>query len=228
MKTVLVATPVKNASKWIGRYLSQIKQFNCRNCKVHFAFLEGNSSDDTYDKLLKFSESRRDVWLQKRNVKTKKRFRRLAFLRNYIVDNALKREDYVLWIDSDIIKTPPNLLNVLIQDNYDIVAPIVLIEHKMQFYDTHAFRYKGKNFRHLRPYCEAPELKKKVPFQVSSVGTCYLVNRKIYEANTRYGDKGSEQISFCKESRKKGFRIWVDPRIKVYHANLPMYGAHWH
>lgn len=206
--------------------MSAIKNLHYPKDKLHFAFLEGDSNDDTYLKLLKFKEVHNNVKVERANRSIQMpRFQRLAELRNTLIDTMLQDEDYVFWVDSDIIELPPNILDILINRNVDIVAPLVLIEGDLRFYDILAFIHKGKNFTHQKPYC--PQLTENL-LELDSVGTCYLVKRKVYDSGVRYGKDMSEQVTFCLNARFKLFKVYVDPQLTVLHANLPKYGVPFH
>lgn len=222
----MVATPVKDASKWLDKFLQNFYVLDFPEEKIRFAFVEGNSSDDTFDKLKIFQEAHDNVWLRKLDVSSESRFERLAASRNKMINEALEKENHVLCIDADIVYFHPNTLNLLLSHNVDVVAPLILIEGESRFYDTFAFVHEGKNFEHEIPYC--PVCVNRQLFEVESVGTCYLVKREVFEADVRYGCEINEQVSFCSEARGKGFKIWVDPKIAVLHANLPEYGVPFH
>lgn len=222
--SVLVAAPVKNASKWLSRFLDGIMKIDYPG--LHFAFLEGDSSDNTYEVLSKFKRAHRNVWLQKLSFKEKNRFKKLAKLRNTLIDEALQGEDFVFMVDADIIRIPRDIIRRLISAQVDAIAPLVIIEATHQFYDTHAFMYYNTHFGWKPPYC--PMIEEGKIFEVDSVGSCYLVNRKVYDAGTRYGTHPSEQRSFFREAKKKGFRVWAHPKLIVRHARLPDYGENWH
>ena len=275
--------------------------------KLHFACLEGNSQDNTWDKLVQFKNTHQNVWLKKNELDNDDRFEKLALLRNQLIEEGLKNEEYVFSVDSDVIDIPPETLKVLINHNVDIVAPYVFIEEQSQFYDTLAYRQEGLNFSHRFPYrpiitgkivtgkrigeltkvlrglkkelkkmdavtrwSETGRLKilkylskfsyitylsglhhimrgidreqwkinvkeavsqylKNLPiFEVDSVGTCYLVKRKVYDEKARYHGGDSEQVVFCNDARAKGFKVWVDPGLTVRHVNLHSYGVEWH
>lgn len=223
---VLVATAVKDGSKWLDKFLANFKEINYPRDKLHFAFVEGNSSDDSYERLIAFKKEHNNVWLQKFDIQTENRFERLAKSRNKIFDEALDKEEYVLSIDADIVFFHPNFLNLMIKHDVDVVAPLILIEDENRFYDTLAFRCQGRNFEHEIPYF--PLCVHRKLFEVESVGTCYLAKRAVFDAEVRYAGGISEQVTFCARARERGFKIWVDPTVAVIHANLPKYGVDFH
>lgn len=227
-KKVLVVTPVRMAAKWLPRFRLCFERLNYPRDKLHFAFSVVQGSDDSYEQVRQFENQFSHVNIDLFTVQGNTRFDRLAKTRNRIIEQSLKDQQYVFSIDSDIVDFPPGILDVLIQHDVDVVAPLVVIEGTEQFYDTLAFVHQGRQFNHLIPYCKA--CREKRLFEVDSVGTCYLVKRKVYDAKVRYGmgQNISEQITFCNNARQKGFKVWVDPNITVFHANLRKYGENFH
>lgn len=89
----------------------------------------------------------------------------------------------------------------------------------------------------------SPDLIKKGIFEVDSVGTLYICKADIFTKwDIKYGTEErtdrktyphrryeSEQVYWCNQVRKyTGYKIYVDPDIRVKHLNLEMYGLQWH
>jgi len=220
--SVLIASLVADNEPWLSRFLQQLNQLDYDKQLLHYAFLEG----PTIPLLHEWSSSKHNSWIRQVNPQIVDRFARLAYLRNYLVDNALSDEDYILWIDSDIVKIPSTLITNLRAHAKAVIAPSVWIEEakpRDQFYDTLAFRdLEGKNFPVFSlPYSGL--------VQVSSVGSCYLVNSKLYRnSKVRYSGGDSEHVTFCSEVRKLGEKVYADFDVKIWHVNLQGYGRHWH
>ena len=69
----------------------------------------------------------------------RERRRLIARLRNYLLYSTLGKEDYVLWIDSDMIQIPSNLLNDMIQSGKDIITVATRFGPNGRFYDLNAW-----------------------------------------------------------------------------------------
>jgi FkbM family methyltransferase len=239
---VLVAFLVRNGEKWLNRFLRCLDSLDYPKGKLKIAIVEGNSEDASWNLLNNFAVGHQNVWLNKYEINTDlQRYRRLAVLRNKLIDQILTDEKYVLWLDSDLTEFSSSLLKDLINRNGDVVAPYALIEGTDNFYDTLAFRKDGLKFSFLPSdkgviYCTQNEkgaLIGPLPsdvFEVDSVGTCMLVNADVYRKGVRFpeSDVESEQVLFCDAARKNGFRVLADPRVKVFHADLPKYGVAFH
>lgn len=166
--------------------------------------------------------------------------------------------NYVLMIDSDTIFEPSlieKLITSIEENQCDVIAPLVFIENFKEhsndyFYDTLAYiDINGINFKHLYPYSK--ETKTDI-IKANSVGTCYLIKADIYNINDFkdfniikcYNESMSkplilyegvednkpisEQISFFKKLKRKGYQIYIDKNIKILHVNLEKLGLKWH
>lgn len=138
---VLILTPIKSASRHLPRYIELVEQLDWPREQLSIALLEGDSEDDTCavaEALLPRFEARarrtelfhRDFgfnmpagvprWapafqLTRRAV--------LARARNHLLFRALDDEDWVLWIDVDVVDYPADILRRLLATGYDIVVP---------------------------------------------------------------------------------------------------------
>lgn len=289
LKNILICSLFKNGEKYLDRFLDSLKneivnttrqkKINQKehNINIELCFIEGNSTDNTFDILNKFCIELNDIHkinytLEKLNLNDSlERFQKLAMLRNMLIKLGLKnRHHYILMVDSDII-FEKNLIIKLIEsiekNNADIVTPLVTIENfrtfdNDYFYDTLAsIDENGKNLEHNFPYFFVNEdiidekiIKKiiyKMPIEMKSVGTCYLIKAEIYNLNdfqnysvnkcyketenkiiNKYsGNEKSEQIEFFENlnsNNKNKYKIILDPSIKILHVNLENIGLIWH
>jgi hypothetical protein len=69
----------------------------------------------------------------------RERRRLIARLRNYLLYSTLREEEYVLWIDSDMIQIPNNLLKDMIQSGKDIITTATTLGPDGGFYDLNAW-----------------------------------------------------------------------------------------
>lgn len=67
----------------------------------------------------------------------------LARSRNHLVNSALRDEEWVLWIDSDLQSYPPNILQKLLASGKDIVCPNAVMEHGGRSYDLNSWRARS-------------------------------------------------------------------------------------
>ena len=220
LKKVCLATLVKNQYKWLRRFLTQIEKLNVDR----YVFLCGENPKDLQI-LYAWKLKHKNCHIYIKEINEDNRLKRLAKLRNILLDLATKNE-YVFMVDSDIIKIPKNLVSFLLSLNKDIIAPFVYIEKTfpLQFYDTFAFR--DLNGCRYFPFMN---IVMHGVFEASSVGSCVLISPQV-KAKVRFESDGkeSEWVMFCRKAREQGFKVWVCTKPYVLHANLPEYGEAWH
>lgn len=217
--TILIVTPTKNDAIYLPRHLEAWNKVDYPREKIRWIWMYGNSNDDTLEILEKyFSEGK---WNSEIYAEPK--------FTNLIPDSALwiadvmnafknlyKEEDFVVIDDSDIVGISPNLLNELLKFDLDMVAPYVWHDGRVDdFFDTYVFRgldgvrYSAKN---------VPYLNMKHPVELSSVGTMVLMKGKIFQ--TIDFENPCPTLQFCRNAKKKGYRIWATPWIKIFHADV--------
>lgn len=244
---VMIASIVGlNQNKWLKRFLQTLNSLKYPADKLTFAFLTSNSTDDTFEILNEFELTHQgaikwDHFHNKGRVFLKgcdinmggvSRYIKLSTLRNLLLFEALEEEEYVLMMDSDIVSVPPDLIQQLMNTSSgDVVAPLVMIEDFRDFgdgyfYDRLAFIKDGVPFDHFYPYIPGCDVLPTPPFEVESVGTCYLCKSEIFRNGVRYmSDKNtSEQIGFCNRVRQRGYRIFVNPSVRILHVNFEKLG----
>jgi len=212
MKTVLVAAPLRNEEQNLPRFLNLLESLDYPKNLLSFAFVVGDSTDKTYEKLVEWKNSHPNlkIWIKKLDLgMDKTKFERLAISRNTIVEEALKDEDYVFWLEADIETLPPETLKLLIEDDKDIVAALLV-------FDEPPLRSRYYLRRRERPYV------KDIPVglvEVDWVGGVFLVKREVYDAGIRCDVRKDigETVSFCLKAKEHGFSSYVDTRLKVKH-----------
>ncbi|CAO3441320.1 glycosyltransferase [Azospirillum endophyticum] len=162
---VLVLTPVKDAVAHLPRYLDLLGRLDHDPSCLSLGFLEGDSRDGTHD------------WLAERLPDLRKRYRRVTLLRhdygfrpegprwapeiqlrrrevlararNRLLSGALADEDWVLWLDADLLDYPPDLLARLLATGRDIAVPHCVLPDGRTF-DLNSFQLAGEEDpRHL-------------------------------------------------------------------------------
>lgn len=158
---VLVLTPVKQAAKHLDRYFELLGELDYPRGRLSIGLLEGDSTDGTYDLLSArvpaLEEEYRRVTLVKWDagfhlpagiprwqptIQLPRRIM-LAKARNRLVAAALDDEDWVLWVDVDVIGYPPDVLRRLLDTGKDIVQPHCVHEYGGTTFDWNAWRDKG-------------------------------------------------------------------------------------
>jgi peptide chain release factor subunit 1 len=159
---VLILTPMKSAAKYLDRYFSGLARLTYPRRLLSLGILESDSEDGTYAETgarLATGEFRRKTLLKKdfgfripaglpRYEAVYQLTRRaiLAKARNHLLFRALDDEDWVLWLDVDVIDYPADIIERLIALGRDIVQPHCVLEPGGATFDRNAWRDGGSVF----------------------------------------------------------------------------------
>lgn len=140
--------------------------------------------------------------------------------RNMVVDAALKAGDtHVLYVDADMVFPSTGIRKLVLQEK-DIIG---VNYHQRQLQPVSTIKIEDNDGN----YIEGSE--KDFPidtFECAAVGTGFcLVDIKVYKAmsfpyyRADYidGEFNTEDVWFCKQAKKLGFRVWCDNSIIVQH-----------
>lgn len=137
---------------------------------------------------------------------------------------------HLMWIDNDIMFTPQQF-KMLLDHDKDIVSGIYMMSDKIHFatvenWDEEYFKRNG-SFQFLS---EESIKDRSGLIDVSYTGFGFMLIKKgVFESleypwfqpvfhnigNVR--DFSSEDVSFCKLIKEKGYKIFIDPKIRVGH-----------
>jgi len=162
---MLILTPVKNAGSFLDRYFELLYRLTYPAALISVAFLESDSEDNTLQDLqarlpgLRERFRRADLFHKnfdfRRSQDTPrwtpalqlKRRTILARSRNYLLSRALDEEDWVLWIDVDLVEYPADIIERLLAPGKEIVQPHCVNSATGETFDLNAWRDRGR--RHM-------------------------------------------------------------------------------
>jgi len=167
-KTVIL-TPVKDAERYLDRYVGNIEALDYPRESLSIGFLESDSRDQTLATLHRLVPRLEErccrVTVVKRNfgltlptsvprwTPSLQIMRRsvLAKARNHMLFRALHDEDWVLWLDVDVLSYPRDLIHRLLAFNRDILHPHCVLEPGGKTFDRNGWADHGhkllENFR---------------------------------------------------------------------------------
>lgn len=240
---VLVLTPVKDASVFVSDYCERLLRLSYPKHLLSVGLLESDSRDRTVPFLEKrLPEMRRAfgrarLWKrdfgfripegQPRWAESIQLERRIALARsrNYLLSRALADEDWVLWLDVDVLRFPQDIVEQLLAAGRDILQPHCVLDPGGRTFDRNAWRYEGKPLYmdDLRPEGEFVKLD-------AVGGTMLLVRADLHRTGLNFpafGYRSSdprvpgsypETEGLGLMANDMGYTCWGMPRLEIYHC----------
>ena len=245
---ITILTPMKDASPHLDRYVANLEELDFPRERLSVGILESDSRDDTRARLqdllprLRARFSKVGIWhrdygfrmppdvprwapayqLERRAI--------LARCRNQLMFRALDEEDWVLWLDVDVIAYPADLVQRLLGYRRDILHAHCVLEPGGATFDRNAWRDGGKTMDTMRGTGE--------PVRLDAVGgTVLLVKADLHRDGLvfppfRYGVENSrirnvhpvwtrgevETEGLGIMALDMGSQCWGLPDLEVIHA----------
>ncbi|WP_336801276.1 glycosyltransferase [Kaistia sp. MMO-174] len=252
--TVLVAIPVRNAAATLDALFAHIEALDYPAEKLSIAFLIGNSIDDSLERLRAFlarsrRRFRRTLLVEQDfaapdsgprwNLRHQRvRRSRIAQARNRLLDAALVDEDWVLWIDADIVDFPPDILGRMLAERARVVHPDCVRQPGGPSFDLNAWIALAEPrddqwIKHVRDGLYQPpvghlrlyqhDLRHLRRVRLDSVGgTMLLVDAAIHRAGITFPDQPYRRLieteAFAALARRFDIEIIGLPQIQIRHA----------
>ena len=163
---VLILTPVKDAADCLKTYYNQLVRLTYPHSRISLGFLESDSTDSTFRDLkrllpaLRNEFHRAELWKRDFGYRLPPGIHRgaepiqverrtvLAKSRNHLLFHALDEEDWVLWLDVDVIEYPRDIIERLLAAGKEIVQPHCVLEYGGRTFDLNAWREQGRLHLH--------------------------------------------------------------------------------
>ena len=228
---ILILTPVKSASRYLDGYFALLERLTYPHGLLSLGLLESDSKDDTFARLEHL------VAISCKDFRAKHLFKKdfgfempagvpryeavyqatrravLARARNHLLFRALCDEDWVLWLDVDIVEFPADILQQLVALDLDIVHPHCVLDYGGRTFDLNAWSENGRaHMDHLRGRGRV---------RLQSVGGTMLLVRAdrhrdglVFRRFTGAAAAGSEIHTHCAairsgKSRRKALPSWL-------------------
>jgi hypothetical protein len=172
-RRVTILVPVRDAAVHVEPFMEQVRALDLPKDDIKLVFCEGDSRDGTWDRLnrvaARYRPEFRDIVLTRREVGIRiersnrwapklQRARRagIATVRNHLIDVGLdESDDWALWIDIDVWKFPPDIVQRLLEAKSRIVAPHCVKVPGGPTFDQNSFvarplRPAYRNYKYLR------------------------------------------------------------------------------
>jgi peptide chain release factor subunit 1 len=247
---VLILTPVKNAAAYLDGWVERIERLQWPRQALSLGLIESDSVDGTWERLAALAPALRRraerVTLCKRDYGFRapagaprwapgiQRLRRtiLARARNQLLFRALRDEDWVLWIDVDVIDYPSDVIERLLAARLDIVHPHCVTRPGGPTFDRNAWRDDGA--------ATLEDFRGRGPVRLDSVGGTMLLvkadlhrdglifppfpygvaNPHIRRRHPIWGQGEIETEGFGAMALDMGAQCWGLPDLEIIHADV--------
>ena len=163
---VIILSPVKNAAPHLDSYFRGVYSLTYPRNLISIAFLESDSADGTGERIsqrlgdLNATFRRAELFKKDFNFHLPagqpryaahlqvERRSILAKSRNHLLFRALDDEDWVLWLDVDVIEYPADIIERLLTTGKDIVTPNCVYDYGGYSFDMNAWRDHGRLHLH--------------------------------------------------------------------------------
>jgi len=159
--SILILTPMKSARRFLDTYFAGLEKLTYPHQSLSLGILESDSSDGTFDAVKRRLEQAPSGFHRKMLLKRDFGFsipegvprysavyqaqRRavLARARNHLLFRALRDEDWVLWLDADVVEYSADIIEQLLAFDRDIVHPNCVVEYGGDSFDRNAWSAGG-------------------------------------------------------------------------------------
>jgi peptide chain release factor subunit 1 len=159
---VLILTPLKDAADGVDGYCERLLRLTYPHLGISLGLLESDSVDGTLAAMqrrlpeLQAGFRRARLWQRdfgfrlppgvprwEPSIQVERRTV-LAKSRIHLLFHALDDEDWVLWIDVDVIEYPPDLIERLLATGREIVQPHCVLDYGGATYDQNGWIDRGR------------------------------------------------------------------------------------
>lgn len=239
---IVVCSIMRDGMKYLAEFLARCNRFTYPN--LEFIVVEGDSTDGTDEALAAEAARWNRLHVVKHDTQSSKfgsvvrteRFRAMAASMNVALETALTMDpDHILYLTADL-RVPDDLAEGLLEtathtagtSGRDIIAPMIMRDDGVIFYDTWAFR-KGRSlflrgpgwsfgcFQMKPPY--HPCYRADRAFEVDSAGSILLIPAEVIRRGARF-TPDLDVVGFCREARGLGYHVWVEPGVICRHPPL--------
>lgn len=253
LPSVLILTPMRNTAVHLDRYFDLVRRLQYPSSLLSIGILEGDSDDGTFERLLQcrtshharfqsFTLMRYDTGFQIQGPRWSaeiqaQRRANLAVVRNRLLMRCLDRQQWVLWLDADLVDYSPDLIHQMLEPAHPIAVPLCVREDGSVF-DLNTFMFHPDRTAAERPQFVRDGLYQpprgqgrryldSVPDGWAPVdgvgGTALLVKGDLHRAGLvfpTYSHRGYiETEGLAAMARDMGVTCWGSGKIRVVHAS---------
>ena len=230
--TPLPPTPINNAIETaLTLYLEALQKQTIKE-KIHCIFTANPDVKEEYTLFLKTHFSLPYTIIEGTKLfKAETRFEELAIHRNLLLEQA-KKYDYAVFVDSDV-SVPPNGIEALVNSGKDIVSGVVVVPIGLLLADGSKIEQLAVgygNFVLINNMIASLSFANSLPDTLSQSGyvcsACLCLSQKtVLDERLRFetfqfrgkGIQLGEDLGYCYNAARLGYRIWVNPAVQCRH-----------
>ena len=224
---IAVGGMFQNSMKYLDRAIAQYFSLIAAapQHQFDFIFAEGDSTDNsaTWNRLNEIfpgstfkREHKGKIY---GSVDDSQRWTQIAYVVDGILERVKPEHDALLYVESDLLWEPKTLLTLLSYlDRVEAAVPMIWM--RGVFYDIWAYAKDGVKFTGNPPYHRTlTQPTSNGLHEIDSGGGCLAVRGDIAR-KCRCIPKAKALVGFYTEMRRRGHKVWVDPKIGVLHPPL--------
>lgn len=222
---VAIGSIFRDAEGYAQRYADQVAALREAAPEQTFRTIlaEGDSQDNSYEVLKALFDGsvfkRAHGGPKFGSVDSAERFRQFSFVYEAVLERVLPTDEAFIYVESDLVWNPEVVLGLmrhLEKPEVDLVVPF--ISYQSRFYDTWAFQgLDGVHFGCYPPYHVS--MLSRGPnglCELSSAGSCMVMRAEVARS-CHFVPEELCCVGFCYHARSKGYRVWFDSSLTVYH-----------
>lgn len=215
---------LQNSARYVDRFVAQYHSLLAYAHEHTFEpiLVEGDSTDDEAT-WIKLNNSFNGKVTKRshggkvfKSVDDPERWKQVSYACDGVLERIRPEHDALLWTEADLIWEPSTAFG-LISRLSEVDAVCAMVMRGNLFYDTWGFRKGGIHFTGVFPYhpgLKNPSLNGLV--EIDSGGAFWAVKGDIAR-NCRYRPPEQSIVGFWQEAKKLGHKIWIDPKLQVFH-----------
>ena len=208
--SVTLCSIMRNSAHYLDRYLEQVTALR-RRLEVRLVVTYGDCTDNTYGQLIT-SGVEMDLAECSHggpnfgSIDHPTRWDQIAKVVRFTLDRVGDPGDALIWVEADLIWHPDVMLGLVTDlDHVPAVAPQLLANNSIRWYDTFSYRRNGEMFNGQPPYYQPPNYQSDQLVPIDSCGSCFVTD----------GDYWRDWSGHWPYTPDGG--MWLDPALTVWH-----------
>lgn len=229
---VCIGIPIRDRSWILKEMLGCILLLDYPKEKIGLRFIVNDSHDNSFDMLMNFKRKFRSIyryisiWTLNTGASVKdertaavrrKTIFTMGILKNILLDSTSRKDDYFLYMDSDIL-LKPDTLNLLVDANKDVIGGLCQTSKPLGIFNFLMYNSHFKRFD--RDFDWNSIYSSEVPVRVDLISGIILIKNwllKKIRFCTVAGNCYSEDVGAMEDLMKLNVERFIHPLAKVDH-----------